>query len=150
MNNLTATFLSFVSNITTWSPEIRTDLSSFLDTQGLLSKSQEVVSIVYDHSALWLNQIYQGHLSEAFEVFLSSLYSLISWLDFTDFQLTLLREFTLILVGNSILVFIAWKIYGPRISAKFGVCRSSRRVIDELRLSMSELQLPKEHDFKFK
>jgi hypothetical protein len=71
--------------------------------------------------------------------------------DFTEFQLKLLREFSLILLGNTILVLLAWKIYGPRISAKFGITAGgSRSRIQELRLSMSEFQLPKEHDFKFK
>jgi hypothetical protein len=67
-------------------------------------------------------------------------------------QVKLLREFSLILAGNTLLVLIAWKIYGPRISAKFSSSpsRGSRQVIEDLRLSMSELQLPNEHDYKLK
>ena len=59
-------------------------------------------------------------------------------------------QLSFILLGNLILVLIAWKIYGSRIAAKFGTTRGSRLRIEELRMSMSELQLPKEHDFKFK
>ena len=65
-------------------------------------------------------------------------------------QLFLFFQLSFILLGNLILVLIAWKIYGSRIAAKFGVARGSRLRIEELRMSMSELQLPKEHDFKFK
>ena len=62
----------------------------------------------------------------------------------------MLREFSLILAGNALLVLAAWKVYGPRISAKFTRAGASRRVIEELRSSMSELKLPKEQDFRYK
>jgi len=75
--------------------------------------------------------------------------SVVKTFEVTDFQLRLIREFSLILLGNSVLVWFAWKFYGPRISAKFGHSKS-RKTVEELRLSMSEFQLPKEHDFKFK
>ena len=63
---------------------------------------------------------------------------------------SLFFQLFLILLGNFVLVLIAWRIYGARIANKFGVTRGSRLRIEELRTSMSELQLPKEHDFKFK
>ena len=76
-----------------------------------------------------------------------------AWFHFSDFQYGLLREFSLILTGNIILLLAAWKVYGPRISARF-LARStsggSHKRIEELRTSMSELQLPKELDFKYK
>ena len=53
------------------------------------------------------------------------------------------------MAGNAFLVWVAWKIYGPRISAKFGHTKG-RKTVEELRVSMSEFALPKEHDFKFK
>ena len=55
-------------------------------------------------------------------------------------------------VGNVIGVYFAWWKYGDRISRRFYVTSAGagRRNIEELRTSMSELQLPKEHDFKYK
>ena len=49
-------------------------------------------------------------------------------------------------------VYFAWWKYGDRISRRFYVTSAGagRRNIEELRTSMSELQLPKEHDFKYK
>ena len=70
--------------------------------------------------------------------------------ELNDFEFRLCREFCLILAGNTVLVLIAWKIYGPRISAKFGPSKGSRKTVEELKLSISEFHLPKEHDFKFK
>jgi len=65
-----------------------------------------------------------------------------------------LREFFVIFLGNSVLVFVAWRIYGARIRAKFMTAGdrkgSSRKNIEELRTSLSELKLPQEMDFKFK
>ena len=58
----------------------------------------------------------------------------LSWLDLTSFQVDilhqilklsprtkvkLLREFFVIFLGNSLLVLVAWKIYGARIRTKF-------------------------------
>ena len=77
----------------------------------------------------------------------------LSWLDLTTFQVKLLREFSVIFLGNTLLVLVALKIYGARIRAKFmtgGRQGSSRRNIEELRTSLSELKLPQEMDFKFK
>jgi len=70
--------------------------------------------------------------------------------ELNDFEYRLCREFCLILAGNTVLVLIAWKIYGPRISAKFGPSKGSRKTVEEIRMSISEFHLPKEHDFKFK
>ena len=69
-------------------------------------------------------------------------------LDLSDIQLTLIREFGLILIGNCILICIAWIIYGSRISRKFW--NSKNTTIETLRMSQIEFQLPREHDFKFK
>ena len=96
------------------------------------------------------NQVLEP-LFEFLQLLYNSIYDFLIKIEFTDFQFRLLREFSLILLGNLVLVIIAWSIYGPRIAAKFGVShRGSRKTIEELRLSMSELQLPKEHDYKYK
>lgn len=151
MNQVTDSFWSYISKWTI-SP------SSVLNvTSGSAAESLKL-DVIVDHftnfSSLLSHHLlllYQHVLNLDYNQALESFFELISWLDFTDFQLKLLKEFSLILLGNVILVLIAWQIYGGRISSKFAVKRgSSRRAIEELRLSMSELQLPKEHDFKFK
>jgi len=87
------------------------------------------------------------------EVTRTSLAQTLSWLDLTTFQVKLLREFGVIFLGNSLLVLLAWRVYGQRIRTKFmtsGRQGSSRKNIEELRTSLSELKLPQEMDFKFK
>jgi len=86
------------------------------------------------------------------EVTRTSLNQTLSWLDLTNFQVKLLREFSVIFLGNSLLVLLAWKVYGERIRNKFMTGRkgSARESIEELRTSMSELKLPSEMDFKYK
>lgn len=76
----------------------------------------------------------------------STLATALSWLDLTTFQVKLLREFFVIFLGNSLLVLLAWRIYGARIRARSG----GRKNIQELRTSVSELKLPREMDFKCK
>jgi len=72
-------------------------------------------------------------------------------------KVKLLREFFVIFLGNSLLVLVAWKIYGARIRTKFMTVsgerrgsQQSRKTIEELRTSRSELKLPQQMDFKFK
>ncbi len=74
-----------------------------------------------------------------------------SLLDLSPLQLRTSKELLFILAGNVFGVFCAWYKYGDRISRRFFVTSvTSRKNIEELRTSMSELQLPKEHDFKYK
>ena len=97
--------------------------------------------------------IYSGQISCVMDVLNFECDRAMAWFNFSDFQYRLLREFSLILAGNIMLVLVAWKVYGPRISSRF-LARStsggSHKRIEELRTSMSELQLPKELDFKYK
>ena len=97
--------------------------------------------------------VYSGEFSSVIDILKFECERTIAWFNFSDFQYRLLREFSFILAGNFILVLVAWKVYGPRISARF-LARStsggSHKRIEELRTSMSELQLPNELDFKFK
>jgi len=156
---------SFISYFYDWSP----DFSSFFNTTEIkcnfernfgvdvnqfLSSLTEINSTLSCHIVLILDQVYAGHFSETLNLVLDHLsrgfWAFVDWLEVSDFQLRLLRELFLILLGNFVLVLIAWRIYGARIANKFGVTRGSRLRIEELRTSMSELQLPKEHDFKFK
>ena len=73
--------------------------------------------------------------------------SIVNWFHFSDFQQKLISEFSLILVGNLFLIFLAWRVYGKTIVSR---SKGGRRVIEELRVSMSELQLPNDYDFKYK
>jgi len=93
-----------------------------------------------------------GEYEAVQEVTLTSLNQTLSWLDLSQFQIKLLREFSLIIIGNSVLVLFAWKVYGERIRNKFLSARqeSTRKNIEELRSSLSELKLPPEMDFKYK
>jgi len=84
------------------------------------------------------------------QVTTQSFYSTLSWLQLSDFQIKLVWEFFLIILGNSFLVLIAWWWYGDRIRTHFMLGDRRLRNIEELRVSYSELKLPQEMDFKFK
>jgi len=162
MNEIKDSFFSYISD---WFPDFSSIFNSTeikgnveknfnIDVDKFLSSLTEINSTLSGHIVLILDQVYAGHFSETINLVLEKISEgflfFVDWLEVTDFQLRLLRELSFILLGNFILVLIAWKIYGARIAAKFGVARGSRHRIEELRTSMSELQLPKEHDFKFK
>jgi len=147
-------FTNFSSNFNSTEIKGNVEKSLNVDVDKFLSSLTEINSTLSGHIVLILDQVYAGEFSETLNIILEKLSegfgNFVNWLEVTDFQLRLLRELSFILLGNFILVLIAWKIYGARIAAKFGVARGSRHRIEELRTSMSELQLPKEHDFKFK
>ncbi len=76
-----------------------------------------------------------------------------SFLSLSDFQRRLLHEFSLILAGNALLVLLAWRLYGPRISDRFLTKRAPGAAIQEiktLQTGINELKLPKEQDFRVK
>ncbi|XP_050072749.1 uncharacterized protein LOC126560844 [Anopheles maculipalpis] len=66
------------------------------------------------------------------------------WLDFTDFQLFLLQIFSTILLGLVVLLALSWCKYGNRITNRF-IRPSTAKEIEELKLSVARLNLPKEH-----
>jgi len=122
--------------------------------------------VVFDHLVIPAGSFLLQHTERAIQYTLNGDYeavqdatretltSTLSWLDLTTFQVKLLREFFVIFLGNSLLVLVAWGIYGARIRNKFMTAGrrrgSTRRTIEELRTSRSELKLPQEMDFKFK
>ena len=67
-------------------------------------------------------------------------------LELTNNHFKLIRDFCVILIGNCILICIAWKIYGSRITRTFG----NPNNVEKLRTSHLEFQLPAEHQFSFK
>lgn len=127
------------------------DISHFVEHISNLTLN--VLKIARNATETIGNEIYSGQFSSVIDILTFECDRAIAWFNFSDFQYRLLREFSLIFAGNIILVLGAWKIYGPRISARF-LARStsggSHKRIEELRTSMSELQLPKELDFKYK
>ncbi|KAJ8680692.1 hypothetical protein QAD02_016479 [Eretmocerus hayati] len=65
-----------------------------------------------------------------------------SFLAFDDFQYLLLKIFIAILLGNFCLIYVAWYVYGERITDRFMSPSSSS---EELKRNISLLKLPTEH-----
>lgn len=62
-----------------------------------------------------------------------------------EFQWKLCKILVFIVLINIALICIFWHIYGNQIVDKFMQPTSSARLIEELKHSISELKLPKEH-----
>ena len=82
------------------------------------------------------------------------IYSLGSPLDYLDlplfdlldeFQWRLFKILLFIVLTNVTLIYLFWHIYGAKIVEKFMTPTSSALLLEELKLSISELKLPKEH-----
>lgn len=67
-----------------------------------------------------------------------------AWLAFDEFQLQLFKVFAFILVSNVALIYVAWHVYGARISDRF-MKPATSAAVEELKKSVSRLKLPKEH-----
>ncbi|KAI5644660.1 hypothetical protein NE865_03312 [Phthorimaea operculella] len=63
---------------------------------------------------------------------------------FNEFQLLLLKTFSLILLFTLLLIFVSWRVYGKRISERF-MKPATSATIEQLKESVSKLKLPKEH-----
>jgi len=123
-------------------------LGKFLFDKLVLPVGQ---SLLY-HVEVAVQYTLNGEYETVQEVTRTSLNQTLSWLDLTNFQVKLLREFSVIFFGNSLLVLLAWRVYGERIRNKFmsGRQGNTKKSIEELRTSLSELKLPTEMDFKYK
>jgi len=88
-----------------------------------------------------------GEYARYEEVTTQSFYSTLSWLQLSTFQQKLVGEFSVIIIGNCLLVILAWRWYGGRIRTHFMLSDEGQRLED--RVSCSSLQLPREKDFKF-
>jgi len=123
-------------------------LGKFLFDKIVLPVGQ---SLLY-HVEVAVQYTLNGEYETVQEVTRTSLNQTLSWLDLTNFQVKLLREFSVIFFGNSLLVLLAWRVYGERIRNKFmsGRQGNTKKSIEELRTSLSELKLPTEMDFKYK
>ncbi|XP_065360882.1 uncharacterized protein LOC135954615 [Calliphora vicina] len=71
----------------------------------------------------------------------------ITWkspIQFTSLQWTLFKLLCILLLLTSLLIGYSWKVYGKVITDKF-VRPSTLKEIEELKLSVAKLKLPKEH-----
>uniref|UniRef100_A0A2M3ZE96 Putative secreted peptide n=1 Tax=Anopheles braziliensis TaxID=58242 RepID=A0A2M3ZE96_9DIPT len=66
------------------------------------------------------------------------------WLNFTEFQLLLLQIFSTVLLTLVVCIGLSWRKYGNRITNRF-IRPSTAKEIEELKLSVARLNLPKEH-----
>ncbi|XP_032590604.1 uncharacterized protein LOC116805029 [Drosophila grimshawi] len=64
--------------------------------------------------------------------------------EFTALQATLLKVLLVLLLGTGVLIAWSWSVYGQVITEKF-VRPSTLKEIEELKLSVAKLKLPKEH-----
>lgn len=65
---------------------------------------------------------------------------------FDEFQWKLCKILGFIVATNLTLIYFFWRrVYGAKIVDKFMQPSSSTKLIEELKLSISELKLPKEH-----
>ncbi|XP_039969293.1 uncharacterized protein LOC126756100 [Bactrocera neohumeralis] len=65
-------------------------------------------------------------------------------IEFSALQLTLLKVLLVLLLGTAGLIAYSWRVYGKVITEKF-VRPSTLKEIEELKLSVAKLKLPKEH-----
>lgn len=65
-------------------------------------------------------------------------------LEFTEFQLHICKTFLIILGVNLLLIGFYWRKYGRIITDRF-IRPSTAKEIEELKLSVARLKLPKEH-----
>lgn len=63
---------------------------------------------------------------------------------FTDFQYTLLKTLIILIFVNIFLILFFWKKYGQVITDKF-IRPSTLKEIEELKLSVARLKLPKDY-----
>lgn len=64
--------------------------------------------------------------------------------EFSALQFTLLKVLLVLLLGTAGLIAYSWRVYGKVITEKF-VRPSTLKEIEELKLSVAKLKLPKEH-----
>lgn len=65
-------------------------------------------------------------------------------IEFTDLQRTLFKVLLILLIFTAALIAYSWRVYGKVITEKF-VRPSTLKEIEELKLSVAKLKLPKEH-----
>ncbi|XP_068145417.1 uncharacterized protein [Drosophila tropicalis] len=65
-------------------------------------------------------------------------------IEFTPLQSTLLKVLLVLVLGTCVLIGYSWATYGQVITEKF-VKPSTLKEIEELKLSVAKLKLPKEH-----
>merc|ERR1712142_432633 len=135
----------FWSTLVSWSPLEALTFTKVQLEERLLDIHQfsaGVCQTTVNLSLTVFEQLSVGNFSQALELISDQSSEVVDWFELSEFQHKLIREFSLILVGNLALLCIAWRIYGRRISSRFLESPGDgdgRRVIQELRVSMSEL-----------
>ncbi|XP_018570754.1 uncharacterized protein LOC108910587 [Anoplophora glabripennis] len=104
----------------------------------------DVIQLYWNSALLYLTDIIIALRDTQTKTILKFIEKLPEYFYFSDFQWTLLKTFSLILVINLILIVVVWRIYGKDICERF-MKLSTLREIEELKASVSKLKLPKEH-----
>jgi len=169
-------FWSTLLKVASWSP-----IEAFTATKVQLEErlwdihqfSSEVCLTAVNLALSVCQQVSVGNFSNAFSLVQQQSGRVVEWFEFSEFQHKVIREFSLILIGDLVLLWLAWRVYGQRISARFFASHQQRPKqpqpqeqlvggglsaadgggggdIDDLKVSMSELQLPNDYDFKYK
>lgn len=97
--------------------------------------------------ALQLEQLMQVAFRTVIEIKREFSQATSTWqspIEFSPLQWTLFKVLALLLVFTTILIGYFWKVYGKVITDKF-VRPSTLKEIEELKLSVAKLKLPKEH-----
>jgi len=88
----------------------------------------------------FINSIISGSPFEFLDVLDLPLFDI-----FDEFQWKVFKILSFIIFVNILLISFFWHIYGSKIVEKFMQPTSSARLIEELKHSIAELKLPKEH-----
>src|ERR1700691_4779128 len=99
----------------------------------------------FDLSSLFQNSSVSAVLTQLFiQPFFDS-YRLFDYDIFDEFQWKIFKVLLFIVLINLALIGLFWQIFGDRIIEKFLQPSTSALLIEELKNSISELKLPKEH-----
>ncbi|KAJ8983223.1 hypothetical protein NQ317_005312 [Molorchus minor] len=111
-----------------------------LDSSSII----DILQLYWNNSLLCISDTFTTVRELDSKIVLTFIKNILESFYFTDFQLKLLKTFSIILVINLLLIVTVWKIYGKSICERF-MKISTIREIEELKASVSKLKLPKEH-----
>jgi len=103
------------------------------------------ITLAFNSTVYQLSEYLQTYL-EPIAPYLEDVKHFILDLELLDeFQWKVCKILLFIISINFILIGVSWNTYGKKISEKFMQPSSSSLLIEELKNSISELKLPKEH-----
>lgn len=100
---------------------------------------------VYESIKRNLNSTYVAWIPFDLEYLLESASFIPDFDILDDFQWKLFKILVFIVCINLFLIWVAWRVYGETISEKFLRPSSNVLLIEELKQSIADLKLPKEH-----